>query len=687
MLKRPIVCCGIVFVLSILAAINNINSLIIPIIGIAAALASFLYRRDKLFLVLICMIVAILGFSNTQYQMQRKSRLSSDASGENVDGVFIATDFSSGGKVVAKLKNGGKSIKVYLSSSELGEVFPGDVIKANAALYSADINGDNFARYLYGQNVFVRAYADRVQQAGVDFSGITGKVYIIRRYIRTCAQKVFDGDILALYEAMVIGDGSLMTGELKEKLRTAGLSHISVVSGMHLSVMLAVIMFVIQRIFGKNRFGAIVSIAVAIFITLICGCGSSIVRACIMCIIFQLARLLYREGDALSSLFLSIIVMSAYNPYVIYNVGFILSVLSTMGIVVFSKRVGRYLGKFLSKRLGDIVTVCVCAQITVMPYLMYSFQTFTSYGLIANALVSIIASILVVVGIMLPILSGVPVVSSLIQMCITGASYIIIAVCEAVQKLPKSVIDVEKPGIFMISAWIFMLCALIMYPHNKKNLLKIGAVLFLTSAVSFAVTLTEGNNANIYFIENDIRSCSAIFSEKGSVLIGCSDYYEALSLAEEKADGVYDYLCVNEQNCKEAEMLIQEGGVKSVIVCYATGGQGIERIIDCADQNNVVIEKLDLDEEYRVFENTYVSFMSFDSEYENCGAVKLDYNGDTYVSLEGMKTKDAKKFCKGLVCSKVRLPKLMPSVIDELKYDVHGQIITDENKIFLKGKE
>lgn len=687
MLKRPVACCGIVFVLSILAAFNEVNFLIIPIISVVVALAAFLYRRDKLFLVLICMIAAILGFQNTQHQIKRESRLLSAVAGKDVDAVLVVTDFSSGGKVVANLKNKDKTLKVYFSSAELGEVSPGDVIKANVTLCSADINGENFARYLYGQNVFVRAYADRVQQAGTDFSGIMGSVYKIRRYIRNSAQKIFDGDLLALYEAMVIGDGSLMTSELKEKLRGTGLNHIAVVSGMHLSIMLSVIMFVLQRIFGKNRFGAVISIAAAIFITLICGCGSSVVRACIMCVVFQIARLLYREGDALSSLFLAIIVMSAYNPYVIYNAGFILSVLSTMGIVLFSKRMGGFLGKFMPKRLCGIVTVCLCAQITVMPYLMYCFQEFTSYGLIANTLVSIFAGVLVVAGILLPILSGVPIVSSLIQMCITGAAYIIIAVCEMVQKLPKSVVNVEKPGPFMISVWIFMLCTIIMYPKSKKNLLKIGVVLFVASAVSFTTSVMQRNDASLHFIENDTRSCSAVFSEKGSVLIGCSDYYEALSLAEEKSDGAYDYFCVNEQSSSESEMLIQSGGVKNVIVCGATGGQGIERIIKCADVHGVMVSKLDFDEEYNIFENSYISFMSFGSKYENCGAVKLDYNGSVYVSLEGMRTKDVKSFAGGISCSAVRFPKLLDVAIAEFEDDICGHIITKENKFFLKGKE
>ena len=175
---------------------------------------------------------------------------------------------------------------------------------------------------------------------------------------------------------MVIGDASLMTPALKEKLRGAGLSHIAVVSGMHLSIMLSVIVFLLRSLIGRSRFGAVASILMAVFITLVCGCGSSVVRACIMCVIFQIARLLYREGDLLSALSVSVLVMSAYNPYVIYNVGFILSVLATMGIILFSKGVGSYFEKSMPKHLSDMVTVCVCAQIAVMPYLLYQFQTF-----------------------------------------------------------------------------------------------------------------------------------------------------------------------------------------------------------------------------------------------------------------------------------------------------------------------
>lgn len=681
------VCCTIVFVLAILAALNDVSFFIIPILSFAFALAAFLYRRERLLLVLICMITAISGFLNTQYQINREIELSNSIAGKCVDAVMVATDFSSGGKAFAKLRNGDKGIKVYLSSNELGEVFPGDVIKANVTLCSADINGEDFARYLYGQNVFVRAYADRIEMAGADFSGITGRVYKIRRYIRDCAQKVFKGDILALYEAMVIGDASLMTPALKEKLRGAGLSHIAVVSGMHLSIMLSVIVFLLRSLIGRSRFGAVASILMAVFITLVCGCGSSVVRACIMCVIFQIARLLYREGDPLSALSVSILVMSAYNPYVIYNAGFILSVLATMGIILFSKRVGSYFEKSMPKHLSDMVTVCVCAQIAVMPYLLYQFQSFSRYTVIANVAVTFFANILVVAGVLFPVLASVPIISILVQMCITGASRIIIVVCETVQKLPRSVINTGRPGAFFISAWIFMLCALKMYPKQKKNLIRTGVALLVAATVSFTLTQMEKSKANIYFVENDIRSSSAIFCEDGSVLIGCTDYYDALSLAEKKADGVYDYLCVNESSSKEAELLIEQGGVRCVIVCHTAGGQGIQRIIECADQNGVVVIKLDFDEEYAVFENTYVSFMSFGEEYAKCGAVKFDCRGNSYVSLEGMSGKDAKRFGKEILCSAVRFPKLADEVVDELKYDCIGRLITHENKFFLKGKE
>ena len=675
------------FVIAILAAFNDVNFLIIPIIGSVMMLAAFLYRRERVLSVLVCIIMAVCAFANTNYQMQRERSLSISVTGKDVDAVFVATEFSSGGKVIARLKHNNKSFKVYFSSAELGEVSPGDVIRANAELCSSNTNGGDFAKKLLGQNVFVRAYADRVNVSGTDFSGITGKIYKIRRFIKSSAQNVLGGEALALYQAMVIGDDSAVTKELSEKLRTAGLSHIAVVSGMHLSVILSVIIFMLRKFLGKNRYCAVVCILAAVFITLICGCGVSVVRACIMCIIYQLAQLLYRESDALSSLFLTIMVMCAYNPYVIYNAGFVLSVLATMGIIVFSKRVGSILAKVIPGKLCNVVTMCICAQITVMPYLIYSFKSFTSYGLIANALVSTFAGGIVVAGIVLPIFSGVTVISGVIAKCITGASYAVIAVCEAIQKLPKAVVNVDSPDPFMLPVWVFMLCAIIMYPQRKKDLLKLGVALFLASTVSFSTMAARRNDATIYFMENNTQSSSAVFSKQGSVLIGCSDYYEAISFAQKNADGAYDYLCVNEQNCSEAQRLVQEGRAKSVIVCAPAGGKGVQRIIECADQNNVYVVKLDFDEEYRLFENTYVSFMSFDEKYNSSGAVKLDYKGNTYISLEGMKSKEIERFCGGISCGAVRFPRLMSGVIDKLGSNFDGYIITDENKIFLKGKE
>ena len=195
-----------------------------------------------------------------------------------------------------------------------------------------------------------------------------------------------DTDARALLSALTLGDKTTLPTSLRRAYATAGIAHVLALSGMHLG-MIYMILTLHRRYRRRHSNPVIEGVVLALlwaYIVMV-GAPPSAVRAGIMLTLFSLVSLSHRESMSLNALSFSAILMMLFNPYVVYDVGFQLSILSVAGILLFCGRGDR--GRYPLRWLRSMLSVSLSAQLAVFPLVAYYFSRLPLLFLPVNVLV------------------------------------------------------------------------------------------------------------------------------------------------------------------------------------------------------------------------------------------------------------------------------------------------------------
>ncbi len=188
-----------------------------------------------------------------------------------------------------------------------------------------------------------------------------------------------------LASGMLLGVSNF-SSELLETFRVTGLSHIVVLSGFNITILIVFILILLRPLPVSVRVVA-ASLVVVIFVIMVGG-GSSLVRASGMAFISLLALLFGRGYVAAQALLLSLIAILLYSPLsLFYDASLHLSFLATSGIVYGYESLERVFSKWLPKNVSELLTATVAAYLATLPYILYMFGTFSLYGVMSNLLV------------------------------------------------------------------------------------------------------------------------------------------------------------------------------------------------------------------------------------------------------------------------------------------------------------
>ena len=143
------------------------------------------------------------------------------------------------------------------------------------------------------------------------------------------------GGVLA---AMVVGDRSHLTSTLRSAYRGAGLSHVLVVSGMHVSILCGDILSVLlpyrwEQSYRRRRRRAVGKSLLALVLMGVTGFTPSVRRAAVAVWVSALGVWVWGPPDALTSLAAAGILMTAVNSYAVWDIGFELSFAAVVGTV------------------------------------------------------------------------------------------------------------------------------------------------------------------------------------------------------------------------------------------------------------------------------------------------------------------------------------------------------------------
>lgn len=189
--------------------------------------------------------------------------------------------------------------------------------------------------------------------------------------------------------AMVTGDRNRVDPYVRSQFQLAGVSHILVVSGLHLSLIAAMAGAVCRRLF-RNRGIAVLGTLLCVFAyMLLVGMTVSVVRAGVLVVLALVAPLLDRTADSYNSLGLALILLLAFNPYAACDLGLLLSFAATLGVLCFGVLNARHFHfssvKYIGKLLANL-GVALFATLFTLPVLAWNGTTVSLGTLAANLL-------------------------------------------------------------------------------------------------------------------------------------------------------------------------------------------------------------------------------------------------------------------------------------------------------------
>jgi competence protein ComEC len=137
--------------------------------------------------------------------------------------------------------------------------------------------------------------------------------------------------------------------------------------------------------------------------TVLSGAGSAAIRAGIMGALLVLAPRLRRTYNIYTALALAALIMSIFDPFVLWDAGFQLSFLGTLGIVLFTPTLQRFLRPLANLPLGhtiaEMIAVTLAAQIATLPVFASTFHNISFVAPLANTLTVPLLALLIFLGV------------------------------------------------------------------------------------------------------------------------------------------------------------------------------------------------------------------------------------------------------------------------------------------------
>jgi competence protein ComEC len=300
-------------------------------------------------------------------------------------------------KIVVDGKTSSIKTKIRIASYYKLDAEPFDIITADAKLSAPkQVNsyGYNSRLYYKSKGIYLFANTDDIKITKVSKRPLYYYAIKLREYISGVMDKYVGGTPGALASGILIGDTSQLPESVSNDFSTTGISHLLAVSGTQTSLIMQYLMLLLCGLRIPRRPAAAATAGAVVCFMAVTGFSASVMRAGIMSIICLAAILVRRDADTLNSLGLSALLMCLANPFAATDVGLLLSVSATLGMITISPRLiafchaklpQKHFGKPLKAVLG-VLCETIGASVLTYPVIVFSFGRVSLISLAANIL-------------------------------------------------------------------------------------------------------------------------------------------------------------------------------------------------------------------------------------------------------------------------------------------------------------
>ena len=586
------------------------------------------------FYIILVILVLCLAFIRNSFHNESKFNSSETFFVGIIDEIKNNDDYY---KITIKSKE--KIIGSYYSKEPLN-ISLGDKITFTGTLNKPKNNTIpntfNYRKYLYNHHIYYLVKIDNIKV----ISKTRSVKYKVKNYIVKRSEKFKHSDY---FKAFLIGDKSEMDDY--SIFQKNGVSHLFAISGMHLSLLSGIILFV----FKKSRFKEIIACIFLILFSMITNYSASIYRSLLLFIYIVLNKKLDLRISTVNVLLLVVCTLIIFNPLIIYDMGFLYSVSVSLGLILFNKYMKNnyFINMFLTSFIAFLFS---------LPITLYYNYEINLMQIINNVIIVPLVSILIYPLTILTFIFSFlePILNVLISILKFISTHLIM-------------INIIVPKVSLIFYFVYYIF-LFMFLKTNRN---IFILLIIIYTLCIKVKPLVDFNTYVHFLDVGQGDSSIIYNKHKVVLIdtGGKDNIKVsdntIKFLKSTGKSKIDYLVLTHgdyDHMGDAINIIENFKVDKVIFNCGEFNNLEKELIKVLDKKNIkyhsCIKKLNID-------NSKLHFLQT-KEYDN----ENDNSNVIYTKLDGYKFMfmgDA-----GVEKEKEILEKYNLSKIDILKVGHHG---------------
>ena len=421
---------------------------------------------------------------------------------------------------------GAKGIKLSVSKDIDIEITPGDILSFNSRIYKVNLFTLNHFNSFYLRDR--TAYTATINASNLNL--VNGNLKLdekIRESLKNLLSTNMSEDSANIAFAVLTGDKTDLSEEVKLYYRGAGIFHILSVSGLHISILAGAIAWLLKKL-KVNKY---VNLGILFFSLLlycyICGWTPSVVRATIMSMVYLIAKLSGKEYDSLTSLSIAGILLILIQPLNVFDIGFQMSFASVFAVFLLSRPIANIFKKFMPKYFAEALSVSISASIGIAPFLIMLQEKINILSIFANIFVLPLFEIVFILTAICVLLAWIPYFGFILKpvdWSFQGITKIAKIFNETVLKF-----SIENMDIFIVLSLILIIFSLSYFfmVSKKFKFLCASAIICILSVYGLTTNIVSQNiNSSVSCITVYGQSNFLITNSAGESIFLGNDFYD-----------------------------------------------------------------------------------------------------------------------------------------------------------------
>ncbi len=620
----------------------------LAVVGFASFLASlicsvlYFKRNNKFFLNLFVKITCItlfvlLAILISIFTFQKDKNVYELCNGESyeiegtVDDVLFNQEYFAGYSIKVNSVNGKRYNFKATVTDDSASMKRNDVFKATV-IFSAHQNkevGFDTASYYLDNGILIDGEITEYIEISEGKSGFIDTLRGINEFLDGIIKDNFSDRVHPVISALLLGNRELLSRDTNRDFVRLGIVHILSLSGMHVSIIVTMLGFALSKTSLPSSIQFIlISVIVVLFVG-ISGFSEPAIRAGLMQILFFASCIFWSIPEKITTLFVTVALICAFSPYLIFSLGLLLSFLAMLGCMLSSRLI--YRTKIIYRARNKFLRFCfltfcttTCVTFLCLPFTYLYFGSFSLASVLANIILVPIINIIIYLVPFIFILLPIRFISNVfIYFCQIICDFVldVCAYASSLKNLLLPIIsDAQLVGAILLCASVLLLFIL---PRKriKASLYVLAVSLAVFSIATVMLFISRNNNTYISAYSYSKNDVVCIEEENKLTVIDISNHSKSSFFSNDMSK----YLGYGEVS----QYVILTYNIKSPAYFDKMTGEVIIRHIFLATPETENEEKY-FKMCVEILEQKNINYTVFSDELE-LGSFTLDVNEEKYI--------------------------------------------------------